>query len=108
MKHILVLLSALAVMVVGVTNAQASTVCFASKELARNAYPSGQKVFYTTIKTTGNDHVDMLNKGPIGSKCWHVHSKLPVMDHLPRANENYLTLEYMYRFWPVPTYVPLK
>lgn len=111
-QAVLVLISALVVMVAGVTNASASIVCFPTKQELLRVAPPGQKIYFTTVKQIHNDHVDLANPGPIGSKCWHMHYKLPVMNHLPRDNTtSYLTsvtcwYEPMGRYCPGPENLP--
>jgi hypothetical protein len=107
MKHVvLVLMTVLGMLVAGVTNAQASTVCFATKQELKKVVPPGQKIFYTTMKQTNNDHVDFINPFSSGAKCWHIHYKLPEATHMPKK-DNYAAVEYMLRFWPLPDYKPI-
>jgi hypothetical protein len=96
-----VMLTVLLILGAGVGNAQASTVCFLKKSELLKVVPPGQRIFYTRVQFKNNDHIDFVRPGPIGSKCWHIHYKIPEASHLPK-NEEASFIESTFRWWSVP------
>jgi hypothetical protein len=96
-----VLMIVLLALVAGVGNARASTVCFSTKQELQKVVPPGQKIYYTKVHKHKNNHIEFVNSGPIGSKCWHIHYELPEASHLPK-NEEASFIESTFRWWAVP------
>lgn len=95
------LMTVLLALVVGAGNVQASTVCFSTKQELQKVVPPGQKIYYIKVHQRNNNHIELVNPGPKGSKCWHMHYKIPEASHFPK-NEEASFLESTFRWWSVP------